>query len=182
MPKVLKEMKLGKSYAFMNEKNTALLLIDIQKGLDQWDFYGGNRNNPKVEENARTILEYFRKMELPIFHVRHSSTNPASPLHASKPGFEIKDDLKPLPDEPVFTKNVNSAFIGTDLEQVLKDANISKLVVAGLTTNHCISTSVRMAANLGFEVILISDACATFDFIGAKGEKYEAEHAAKGES
>lgn len=157
------------------QNRIGLLLIDIQKGLDEYDFYGGNRNNPKAEENAAKILTAFRKRGFPIYHVRHSSQNPESPLHASKPGFEIKNEVKPLKSEPLFTKNVNSAFIGTDLEQRLRDDAIEKVVIVGLTTNHCISTSVRMAANLGFETILISDATAAFDRIGIHGETFKAE-------
>ena len=59
-------------------------------------------------------------------------------------------------------KNVNSGFIGTDLEDHLKSAGISQVVICGLTTPHCVSTTVRMAANLGFYVTLAGDACATF--------------------
>ncbi len=151
------------------------MLIDIQKGLDEHNFYGGNRNNLQAEENAAKILMHWRKEGGPIFHVRHSSLNPRSPLHASKPGFDIKAAVKPLENEPLFTKNVNSAFIGTDLEKVLRDNGINTIVVVGLTTNHCISTSVRMAANLGFETVLVSDACAAFDQIGINGELFDAE-------
>ena len=79
-----------------------------------------------------------------------------------------------MASEPLFTKNVNSAFIGTDLEDLLRKQGIEQLVVVGLTTNHCVSTSVRMAANLGFEVILISDATATFDRVGLNGEVFPA--------
>lgn len=159
----------------MIDKHTALLLIDIQKGLDEWDFYGGNRNNLNAEANAAKILNHFRTQKRPVFHVQHSSTNPESPLHASKPGFEIKNEVRPLKNEAVFTKNVNNAFIGTDLEQQLNAEGVSRVVVAGLTTNHCISTSVRMGANLGFIIILVSDACATFDFVGANGQTFDAE-------
>jgi len=155
-------------------KNPALLLIDMQTGLDDWAYYGGNRNNPDAEKNAAAILAKFREFNYPIFHVRHSSTNPKSPLHASKPGFAIKKEVAPMASEPLFTKNVNSAFIGTDLEDLLRKQGIEQLVVVGLTTNHCVSTSVRMAANLGFEVILISDATATFDRVGLNAEVFPA--------
>lgn len=155
--------------------SVALLLIDIQQGLDDWDFYGGYRNNPNAEKNAGQILEVYRTKGLPIFHVKHSSQNAESPLHASKPGFQIKAEVNPLANEPVYVKNVNSAFIGTTLQKDLESADIKKLVVVGLTTNHCISTSVRMGANLGFEILLISDACAAFDQIGIDGNKQEAE-------
>ena len=110
-----------------------------------------------------------------IFHVQHSSQNIDSPLHASKPGFKIKDEVLPLKGEPVFVKTVNSAFIGTDLEKVLKNKKIKNLIIAGLTSQHCVSTSVRMAGNLGFKVFLVEDACAAFDEIGIDGEKLSAE-------
>lgn len=156
-------------------KDTALLLIDIQKGLDDLAFYGGNRNNLDAEKNASIILKRFRELGYSVFHVQHSSQNPASPLHPSKPGFEIKDEVKPLGDEPIFIKTVNSAFIGTYLEAQLKENKFEHLVMAGLTTQHCISSSVRMAANLGFKVTLIADACAAFDQIGIDGLKIDAE-------
>lgn len=159
----------------MIDETTALLLIDVQKGLDDWDYYGGERNNVHAEENMAKILIRWRKENRPIFHIRHSSTNPNSPLHASKAGFQIKDGMTPLASEPLFTKNVNSAFIGTDLEKTLRKGAIETLVVVGLTTNHCVSTSVRMAANLGFEVILISDATACFNGVGVEGKTYDAE-------
>ena len=72
-------------------------------------------------------------------------------------------------------KDVNSAFIGTDLKEQLDAMAINTLVIVGLTTNHCVSTTVRMAGNYGYETILISDATATFDRVGINGEKYSAE-------
>ncbi len=156
-------------------KNPALLLVDIQYGLDDWEYYGGNRNNPDAEKNMGHILQKWRALGHPVFHVQHSSTNNHSPLHPSKPGFAIKADFQPIPGEPLFVKQVNSAFIGTDLEKVLRAQGITTLVVVGLTTNHCISTSVRMAGNLGFTTYLVADATATFDRMGIQGEKFDAE-------
>lgn len=156
-------------------QNTALILIDIQQGLDELDYYGGTRNNPQAESNAGRILRHFREKGLPIYHVQHHSINPASPLHPSKPGHAIKEEVKPAAGEPVFGKNVNSAFIGTDLEATLKKKDISKVIIVGLTTEHCISTSVRMSANLGFETILIEDATAAFAKKGSNGETFDAD-------
>ena len=70
---------------------------------------------------------------------------------------------------------MNSAFIDTSLEKDLRDRDIDTLVVVGLTTDHCISTSVRMSGNLGFRTYLVEDATATFDKVGHNGEKYSAE-------
>ncbi|MBR10122.1 MAG: cysteine hydrolase [Rickettsiales bacterium] len=152
-----------------------LILIDIQKGLDELDYYGGQRNNPEAETNCKALLEAFRGYNYPCIFIQHDSTNPASPLFPNKPGHELKKEITPLPDEPVFHKNVNSAFIGTSLEEWIKEREIKKVVMAGLTTEHCISTSVRMCANLGFNTILIEDATAAFQKTLPNGNIIDAE-------
>ena len=159
----------------LKQKNAALILLDFQKGFDDEAFWGGNRNNKDAEEKSIKILKKWRNLELPIFHVIHSSQDPNSKLHKSHPGFEIKDGLKPVGDEPLIIKNVNSAFIGTDLKDRLDNQGINSLVIIGLTTNHCISTTTRMAGNLGFDTILISDATATFDRVGVNGQRFDSE-------
>lgn len=157
------------------KKKPALLLIDIQKGFENEAHWGGNRNNKDAEVKCATVLDKWRSLGLPVFHIMHGSKYPNSPLHPSQPGFELQDLIQPKKHEPLIVKDVNSAFIGTDLEQQLKDKAITTLVIAGLTTNHCISTTTRMAGNLNFKTFLISDATATFDRIGLNGEKYDAE-------
>ena len=72
-------------------------------------------------------------------------------------------------------KTVNSAFIGTELETYLRTQGIDQLVMTGLTTDHCVSTSVRMAGNLGFQVWLVGDGTATFPRQGTNGERHSAE-------
>jgi len=156
-------------------KKPALLLVDIQKGFEDEAYWGGNRNNKDAEAKAAQLLEKWRALGLPVFHVIHSSQNPDSLLHKSHPGFEIRDEVKPLDNEPVIIKEVNSGFIGTNLKEQLDNLDISTLVIVGLTTNHCISTTTRMAGNLGFETYLISDATATFDRKGVNGELFPAE-------
>ncbi|MDA6072784.1 cysteine hydrolase [Flavobacterium sp. AC] len=159
----------------LKDLNTALIIIDVQKGFDDEEYWGGNRNNKSAETNIAQLLEQWRTLKLPVFHIVHSSLEPKSKLHASHPGFEIKDAAKPIAGEPVITKNVNSAFIGTNLKERLDDLKIKTLVITGLTTNHCVSTTTRMAGNFGFDVYLVSDATATFDRIGINGEKYDSE-------
>ena len=156
----------------MNQK-TALLIIDVQKGFDSP--YWGERNNPGAEACIARLLAGWRKCNLPVIHIRHCSTNPESPLNPKSPGGEFKDEARPLPEEKEFNKSVNSAFIGTGLEEYLRRCGILSLAVAGLTTDHCVSTSVRMAANLGFNVILISDAVAAFARKSHDGVLYSAE-------
>jgi nicotinamidase-related amidase len=142
-------------------KNPALLLIDVQCGFD--DPAWGARNNPTAEANIARLLTAWRGAGLPVIHIQHTSVLPGSPLASCQPGCDFKPEAEPLPGETHFTKTVNSAFIGTGLEDHLRSAGVEELVVAGLTTDHCVSTSVRMAANLGFTVTLVDDATATFD-------------------
>lgn len=139
----------------------ALILIDIQEGMDSplW----GARNNPDAEQNAARLLAAFRTSGRPVVHVRHFSTRPDSPLHPDNGGNAIKDIVAPVGDEPVFSKTTNSAFIDTPLEAHLRDLPATGVVIAGLSTPQCISTSVRMSANLGFDTWLAHDACAAFE-------------------
>lgn len=157
------------------QNKLALILIDIQKGFDDIEYWGGNRNNPDAEQNAQKLLHIWRERQMPVFHVKHNSTTPGSRLAPGQVGNEIQEIVQPLESEPLFEKNVNSAFIGTELEQVLHNQDIKDVVIVGLTTDHCISTSVRMAGNLGFNTYVVSDATATFDKTGADGKKYAAE-------
>ncbi|MBL1220057.1 cysteine hydrolase [Chryseobacterium sp. L7] len=159
----------------LRDSKPALLLIDIQKGFLDEKYWGGRRNNKDAEETSGIILKKWRELNLPIFHIRHSSVNPQSKLHESDPGFQFNDHVLPLDDEPVITKNVNSAFIGTDLKERIDRLGIDTLVIIGITTNHCVSTTTRMAGNLGYKTYVISDATAAFDRVGINGEKYDAE-------
>lgn len=142
-------------------QDAALLVIDVQKAFD--DPAWGPRNNQEAEVNIAALLALWRGRQGTVIHVHHSAEILESRFHPDKVGHEAMPEGQPLADEMVFKKLVNSAFIGTPLEQHLRQHQIEKLVVVGLTTDHCISTSVRMAANLGFEVTLVSDATATFD-------------------
>jgi nicotinamidase-related amidase len=156
-------------------KNTALIIIDVQDGFKDQEYWGGNRNNPDAEKNIRKVLDAWRELGFSIFHVKHNSTNPKSKLAPGQPGNAIMEIVKPMGNEPVIPKKVNSAFIGTDLQQRLASKAITKVVLAGLTTDHCVSTTARMAANLGFGTIVLSDATATFDRTSPKGEKISAQ-------
>ena len=154
-------------------KRAALMVIDVQDGLDEpiW----GKRNNPNMEQNIAKLLDGWRKSGRPVIHVKHDSKLPHSPLRPRSPGNKIKDAVRPVKGEPVVSKRVNSAFIGTSLEKDLRRRRIHTLIMTGLVTDHCVSTTARMAGNLGFDTIVVSDATATFDRVGHDGKKYAAE-------
>mgnify|MGYP001329185076 CR=1 FL=1 len=116
------------------------------------------------------ILKFWRSKKLPLIHVRHSSIFLDSKLHESKKGFEFNDYVTPLENEIILTKNVNSAFIGTNLKSIIDEQNISKVVIIGMTTNHCISSTVRMSSNYGYETYLVSDSTACFNTVGMNGK------------
>jgi nicotinamidase-related amidase len=155
------------------DQKTALVIIDVQQGFD--DPIWGERNNPQAEENIARLLMTWRVAGRPVFHVQHMSREPNSPLRPGQAGNSLKESVKPTTDEPLIQKQVNSAFIGTDLEDRLRAAGIQSLVIVGLTTNHCVSTTARMAGNLGFQTIVVADATAAFNRKGYDGKTYTAD-------
>ena len=145
------------------DEKTGLIIIDVQKGFD--DPRWGKRNNENAEKNISLLLQHWRKSGKPVIHIQHMSKVPNSPLRPNQEGNDFKDIVKPLDNkqEPVFQKTVNSGFIGTNLENYLHENNIKSVVITGLTTNHCVSTTARMAGNLGFTTFVVDDAPACFD-------------------
>jgi nicotinamidase-related amidase len=153
--------------------NAALIAIDVQQGFDtpHW----GVRNNPEMEDNGRALLAAWRASGRPLVHTRHDSVHPDSPLRPNQPGNRFKAGFEPLPGELVVGKTVNSAFIGTDLEAWLRRAGIRQLVLFGIATDMCVSTTTRMGANLGFDMIVAGDACHTWAQTGPDGEPIDAD-------
>ena len=153
--------------------DTVLIVIDVQQAFD--DPSWGQRNNLTAEANVAALLAGWRKTRRPVIHVQHRSRRPESLFHPDRPGFVVKPEAEPLPGEPVIFKEVNSAFIGTDLEQQLRARGAITLVIVGITTDHCVSTTTRMAGNLGFETWLVADATATFERRGPDGQHFSAQ-------
>ena len=153
--------------------NTALIIVDVQEGLD--DPRLGARNNPDAESRMARLLADWRLRNLPIFHIQHMSTEADSPLRPELPGNAIKGIVAPQGDEPVIQKSVNSAFIGTDLEGRLNAAGVQQVVIVGLTTDHCVSSTARMARDKGYETIVVADATAAHECRNFDGAHYHAE-------
>ncbi len=153
--------------------DTVLIVIDVQQAFN--DPSWGQRNNLGAEANIAALLAAWRKRQRPLIHVQHRSPRPQSLFHPDRPGFKVKPEAEPLPGELVIYKDVNSSFIGTDLEQRLRARGATTLVIVGITTDHCVSTTTRMAGNLGFATHIVSDATATFERSGPSGKRFTAE-------
>ena len=155
--------------------DTALLIIDVQEAFNQRVALGHRRNNPDAEANIARLLAHFRRLNLPVFHIHHASTEPASLFAPEKSGFAVQAFAKPQRGETVIVKQVNSSFIGTPLENDLRQAGITRTVITGATSNHCVETTTRMAGNLGFDAMLVRDAIWAFDQTGVDGEALDAQ-------
>jgi nicotinamidase-related amidase len=150
-----------------------LLVIDVQRAFEDPEW--GPRNNPGAEENIAAALAGWRERGAPVIHVRHASTGSDGLFVPGTTSFEFKPEAAPAGAEPVITKGVNSAFIGTDLEQRLRGESVEAVALVGLTTDHCVSTTARMADNLGFETWVLADATATHDRRAPDGETIPAD-------
>lgn len=164
----------------MDSSHCALLIVDNQAGFFHPTAWGPQRSNSQYEANITLLLASFRSLTPKplVIHVQHISSDdwPDSPFHPSqKEGIQLQQNSTPLPGEPIVQKNVNSSFIGTNLEALLKEHGIWRLFICGLTTDHCVSTTTRMAGNLHVtdhldrkgqrvkgEVVLIDDATAAW--------------------
>lgn len=154
---------------------TALIVVDVQRAFDQWEAAGKRRNNPDAVARIADLLAAFRAQAAPVIHIRHEGMRPGSSFLPGGAGYAVKDEARERPGEPVIVKRVNSAFIGTDLEARLRAAGITRLMICGATTNHCVETTTRMAGNLGFDAWLVRDATWTFDRVGPDGDVHRAE-------
>lgn len=141
--------------------NTALILIDIQNDY----FPGGNMELVNINaavHNASQLLDKFRNKKLPIFHVKHiSKKSSATFFIPGTKGVEIHDQVKPNTSEIVITKSYPNSFRETKLHEKLMQHGIERLVICGAMSHMCIDSTTRAAFDLGYQSIVISDACAT---------------------
>jgi nicotinamidase-related amidase len=157
-------------------ERTALILVDLQRAVDdpRWARHGP-RNNPGAEQAAATLLGCWRQLRWPIIHVRHDSTEPDSSYKPGGPGHPFKPEVAPADGETIIAKQVNSAFIGTDLERHLRDIGAPALTILGVITNNSLEATVRNAGNLGHRVFVPEDACFTYGWRDLRGRIWAAE-------
>ena len=139
--------------------NTALVVVDVQQAFDDADYWG-RRNNPDCEANVAALIAAWRDAG-PADRLR--------PPRVRDPRLAFKDVVTGEPDLLV-TKETNSAFYGTpDLDGWLRERGIGTIALCGITTDHCVETTARMGANLGYDVLFALDATHTFDRTGPDG-------------
>ena len=143
--------------------NRALIIIDIQNDY----FEKGTMTlvgSDNASENAKLVLEQFRKEKLPIIHIQHIATRPTATFFLPyTDGAKIHENVKPFEEEKVIIKHYPNSFRETELLDYLKVNNITDLTICGMMTHMCIDATTRAAYDLGFKCIVIGDACATKD-------------------
>ncbi|MFF3336611.1 cysteine hydrolase family protein [Streptomyces sp. NPDC002888] len=165
-------------------ENAALVVVDVQKGFEELDFWG-SRNNPGADDNIAALIDVWQETGRPVVFVRHDSSKPGSPLRLGYEGNDFKEYVeqrrgKGAGPELSITKTVNSAFLGTpDLGAWLKAEGIAQIVIAGIQTNMCVETTARMGGNLGYDVVVAYDATYTFGLEGPFGWRRSAEEIAQ---
>ncbi len=140
---------------------TALLIVDVQN-----DYFPGGKmelhGSIEAGMKIKNILEYFRKENMPVFHVQHISIKPGATFFLpDSQGVKIHENVQPEDGEKVVVKHYPNSFRDTTLHELLKKNEVSRLVIAGMMTHMCIDTTVRAAFDLGYECIVAGDGCAT---------------------
>jgi nicotinamidase-related amidase len=128
-----------------------------------------------MDMNGLALIAEWRAVGRPIIHVRHDSVEPGSTLAPGEPGNDFRPGFGPQGDEPLVTKSVNSAFLGTDLDLRLKRLQAQHVIVFGISTDMCVSTTIRTGANMGWHMILVPDASDCFELPDGRGGMIAAE-------
>ena len=137
-----------------NRPNTALIVIDVQKGVVA-DAY----RRDEVVANIKALIEKARAGHVPIVWVQHSDEG----LKKGSDAWEYVPELSRLESEPLVHKTYGDSFEGTDLEEVLAGARVGRLVVTGAQTDACIRSTIHGAFTRGYDVTLVGDAHTTED-------------------
>ena len=151
----------------------ALILIDVQVGIDEVDHWGGNRNNPQAEQNIERLLSQWRRNKFPVVVVQHCSKSLLSPFRPGQRGNDLKDFVELRAGDKHIQKSTTSAFNGTDLERYLVDNGIGGIVICGFVTNNSVEATARHAGDLGLDTTVVSDAVACFDKSGVDGSMFD---------
>lgn len=143
-----------------------LLVVDTQELLMNSELY----NFENFVENISELIDTSRRNNIEVVYVIHDD-GAESDLTKGKEGFEVYDKFKPMKNEKVFVKNVNSSFRGTGLLEYLRGKNEKDIIVTGLQTDKCIDATVKCGFEHGFNIIVPSYANSTVNNDFFKGEQ-----------
>ena len=159
----------------MKDMKTALLVIDVQMALAHEDASGTERSCREAEVNIAALLEKFRSSGDTVIHIHHHGTESDDPFHPDAPGSAVQPVAAPLPGEAVVIKTGSSGFVGTRLQTILRETGVERVVLCGATANHCVESTTRSAADLGYHPIYASDAVWTYGITGPDGISHSAD-------
>jgi nicotinamidase-related amidase len=137
-----------------NRPNTALLVVDVQNAV-----VAGAHNRDAVVGNIATLVEKARDGHTPVIWVQHSDEE----LQKGSDDWQVVPELDPAADEPRVEKGYGDSFEDTNLESVLSDLGVGRLLVAGAQTDACIRATIHGAFVRGYDTTLVSDAHTTED-------------------
>lgn len=152
----------------------AVLIIDMQEGMADRIRSGRQPANPDAPDRIAVLLSQARTAGVPVIHVHHDDADPASPFRKGQPGGAVMACAAPVAQEVVLWKQRSSAFAGTGLDDHLRGIGVTELVVAGAVAAFCVTSTVRMASDLGYKVLLPQDALLGFDLPGHDGGRIDA--------
>lgn len=139
----------------------ALIIIDMQQGM-RFDCLPP-RNNPGAEDQIARLHAAWRAGAHPVVCVRHVSRSPTSVFAPGQHGVQFQERFAPQAHEHVVEKNVPDAFINSGLERWLHARGLKRVVIVGVSTNNSVEASARTAGNLGFDTVVVADACFAFE-------------------
>lgn len=160
-----------RAVAHLEAASTALIVIDFQM-----EYFNGAApgklpipDGPKAMAQANRLIAFADAHDMPVIHIQHLGAAGSALFAAGSAFAEFHPDISPAPHHVVVQKTTASSFASTDLHQRLQAQGIKTLIVCGLMTHMCISTTTRDARPLGYQVIVAADACATRDIAAWDG-------------
>lgn len=151
---------------------TALLVIDMQLGMADRIAAGRLPVDAQAPDRMAMLIAMFRARNLPVVHVHHDE--PGTPFARDLPSGAPMPCAAPLAGETVLWKHRSSAFAGTGLDAHMRKLGAGRIVVIGAVAAFCVTSTVRAASDLGFEVILPGDALLGFDIPAHDGGRIDA--------
>lgn len=149
-----------------------LIVLDVQDAIDQpvWD----GKNNPGYVSAIQTLLAHWRRNDWPVLHIKHDEPTPTSTYHTHGPWNAIKKDVAPEDGETVIIKQQNCAFIGTDLDAVLRSMGASCFVLSGVVIHNSMDATIRAGKALGYDIVLPADATTAVPVTAKNGKRWDA--------